>query len=254
MNEWTPLSQISQQIQGIVIQIVSSTSISIWIVSCGRWGLPPLKMTRCLDIVATISWLGGCKQLAAEAVDYGQLNTGTAVPQDMTGWLVKPNVCQTSWGQIWLISCRLLSRHVQPVICRNPGAGREKTLLNAIVADQSELSLLSSVWIVALVNGVWGHLLASPVCRQRCVSSRWSCDWRLTWDNKFKGVKSSVYWMSVLQFQVDRAGLTTCRNHHHRHYVQYDRLFAPSLTLPLRSKMVHLFTRDFYFVAMVKVA
>lgn len=57
------------------------------------------KITRGSDTIATISWLGGFKQLA-ERVDYGELNTGTSVPESMTGRLVKPNPCQTSSGQI----------------------------------------------------------------------------------------------------------------------------------------------------------
>lgn len=57
------------------------------------------EITRYLGIIATTSWLGGFKQLA-EPVDYGQLNTGTSVSESMTGRLVKPNLCQTSSGQI----------------------------------------------------------------------------------------------------------------------------------------------------------
>lgn len=49
------------------------------------------EITHYLDIITTISWLSGFKQLA-QPVDYGHLNAGASVPESMTGWLV--NLCQ----------------------------------------------------------------------------------------------------------------------------------------------------------------
>lgn len=122
------VSQSWERPRGVFCYITNCCFLVVWVqvqhfsnmkqeVQCGQFAdrMAPVRSTRGSDTIATISWLGGFKQLA-ERVDYGELNTGTSVPESMTGRLVKPNPCQTSSGQIWQLSCRLLSVDVRPPI------------------------------------------------------------------------------------------------------------------------------------------
>lgn len=101
-------------------------------------------------------------------MDYGELNTGTPVPESLTGRRVKPNLCQTSTGQIWRISCRLLSVDMRPAIHNllQFGSWKEKR-------DNHEYSQLHSGWMRAIslisclydgsCNSAQGHSLVGFV-------------------------------------------------------------------------------------------
>lgn len=97
----------------------------------------------------------------------------------------------------------------------NAGAGKKKTIVNAIgfTPDECELSLLSFVWIVGLVTVLM--VIYWPVFFL-LLSQGGPVIARTDGDKKFKGVTSCVFCSlrQHLRLQVGRAGLTTCRRLH----------------------------------------